>query len=83
MPELRIENVEHMTAKETRRFWRHVERVLANDRGEAARAHLAAGNPIYHTDENFPNQLVRQWPNGTRELVSIDKTGVVTVLQTL
>ncbi|MET2530389.1 hypothetical protein [Ralstonia pseudosolanacearum] len=83
LPELRIDGLEYMTAKETQRFWKRVEWVLAHDNGEAARSHLAAGNPIYCADENFPNGLVRQWPDGMRELVSIGRTGTITVIQTL
>jgi len=47
--------------------------------GDAARQHLAEGRPVYYSEHDTPKgRLIREWPNGTRELVDVDiKTGVI------
>jgi hypothetical protein len=53
-------------------------RLLSQDDGQAARSHLAAGNPIYYREPDTPSGLcVKEYPNGKRELVSFDHTGEV------
>ena len=37
----------------------------------AARRQLAAGFPIYYGDERWPDLVVREWPDGRRELVAV------------
>lgn len=81
---LPIERLEHMTPAEEQRFWKLFERTLARDDGQAAKSHLAAGRPIYYCDDRYPNDLVREWPDGSRELVAIDSsTGGFTIVRTL
>ncbi|MGB4780774.1 hypothetical protein [Candidatus Methylomirabilis sp.] len=50
------------------------------DDGEAAKAHLAAGRAIYYSDNEYPGQIVREWPDGSRQLVQIDRFNAVTVV---
>ena len=47
-----------------------VGRWLAQDDGEAARSHLAAGRPIYYHSYEFPENLIKEYPDGRRELVT-------------
>ena len=51
------------------------------DDGAAARAHLAAGRPITYTDDNFPDHIIRKWPDGRCELIDVDlSTGEVIIV---
>lgn len=59
------------------------EMVLANDDGLAAKQHLAAGRPIYYGDERYPEGIVKESPNGQRQLVSISNKGVLTFIRNL
>jgi hypothetical protein len=81
--DLSLENLSRMTPEQERQFWEQFEGTLDSDTGEAARAHLAAGHPIYYTDNAYPGQIVREYPDGRRELVSVDAKGQATVLQGL
>ncbi|SPD63010.1 conserved protein of unknown function [Cupriavidus taiwanensis] len=78
-----IKQLEYMTADEERKFWRDFEQSLRNDSGDAARAHLKMGNPIYYSDVELPASIVREWPNGKREIVTIDTSGYVKVIKSL
>jgi hypothetical protein len=59
------------------------ERALANDDGSAAKEHLAAGFPIYVGDPSNPGKIIKKFPDGRRQLVTVNDVGVVTVLQEL
>lgn len=48
--------------------------------GKAARWHLAEGRAIYYSDPAYPGQIIREWPDGRRQLVQIDHSNVVTVV---
>lgn len=48
---------------------------------EAAKAHLAAGRAIYYGDPRYPGQIVKEYPDGRRQLVEIDEKSVVTVIK--
>lgn len=54
-------------------LWRELHR----DHGDAAaRAHLAAGRAIYYSDDDTPaGLLVKEHPDGRRELVRFDEAG--------
>ena len=52
--DLRIEQLSNMTAEQERRFFDDFEHQLNQDTGEAAKAHLAAGRPIYYGSLVFP-----------------------------
>ncbi len=81
---LKIDNLSNMTPEQEKQFFDEFERQLDSDTGEAAKAHLAAGRPIYYEDPEYPGDLVKEYPNGKRELVSIDiTTRAVTVKREL
>ena len=48
---------------------------------EAAKAHLVAGRAIYYGDPRYPGQIVKEYPDGRRQLVHIDEKSVVTVIK--
>jgi len=49
---------------------------VPRDDGAAARKHLAAGRPIYYTEDDTPaGLLVKKHPDGRRELVKFDEAG--------
>ena len=53
-------------------------RLICRDDGSAARAHLAAGRPIYYREHNTEHGMcVKEYPDGSRELVHFDETGEV------
>ena len=62
---------------------RKIEQSIFADDGRAAKAHLAAGRPVYYGDPKYPGQIVREFPDGHREIVTIDLQNVVTVIKSL
>lgn len=58
---------------------RAILRELRQGDDSAARAHLAAGRPIYYHDQEHDG-LVREWPDGRIELVDVDEDGHIIVL---
>lgn len=57
-----------------------LERAITND-GLAAQQHLAAGRPIYYGDADFPEGLVKKYPDGRKQLVSVSEDGKITVIR--
>jgi hypothetical protein len=53
-----------------RRFMAAFTKALANDSGEEAKRHLAAGRPIYYGDDRYPDAVVKEYPDGLRQLVT-------------
>lgn len=60
-----------------------LEEELANDDGKAAKEHLAAGRPIYYGDADFPEGLVKKYPDGRKQLVSVSEDGKITVIRNI
>lgn len=60
---------------------REFESAMMNDDGLAARQHLAAGRPIYYGDNRYPEGIVKEYPDGHMQLVSISDSGVITVIR--
>jgi hypothetical protein len=56
------------------------EKLIAS-RPEAAKAHLVAGRAIYYGDPQYPGQIVKEYPDGRRQLVDINEQSVVTVIK--
>ena len=50
-------------------IWEEIGR--EDDDGAAAKSHLAAGRPIYYCEDAYPNYMIRKWPDGRRELVTL------------
>ncbi len=69
------------TQGETFLVSREFESAMMNDDGLAARQHLAAGRPIYYGDNRYPEGIVKEYPDGHRQLVSISGAGVITVIR--
>ncbi|MBW8067789.1 MAG: hypothetical protein GJU73_10140 [Ferrovum sp.] len=59
------------------------EAALANDDGQAAKEHLAAGRPIYYGDDRYPEGLIKEYPDGHRQLIAVSAEGKVTVIRQL
>jgi len=64
----------NMTNEQEERFFSEFEHQLTQDTGEAAKAHLAAGRPIYYEAPKYPKQLVKEYPEGRRQIVEFDMT---------
>lgn len=56
---------------------------ILDDNGEIAESHLAAGNPIYIGDPEYPNYAIKEYPDGRRHVVDIDRKGIETVIKEL
>lgn len=53
-----------------------LEDAALNDDGEAARSHLEAGFPIYYSEDDTPDDaIIKEYPDGSRELVRVDIDG--------
>jgi hypothetical protein len=79
-----FELLSQMTVEQEAQFWEQFEHELDSDTGEAAKAHLAAGRPIYYMDPAYPDQIVKEYPDGRRELVRFDwPSGAETVVKEL
>ncbi|MHB1514067.1 MAG: hypothetical protein ACYCTF_14090 [Acidiferrobacter sp.] len=59
------------------------ERAITSDDGQAAQQHLDAGRPIYYGDARFPEGLVKKYPDGRKQLVSVSTDGKVFVIRDL
>lgn len=80
----RMERLSNMTTEQEQHFFDEFERQLNRDTGEAAKAHLAAGRPIYYEDPTYPKQVVKEYPEGRRQIVDFDmKTGEEIVIREL
>jgi hypothetical protein len=59
------------------------EAALANDDGQAAKQHLAAGRPIYYGDARYPGQVMKEFPDGRKQLVAVSDKGEISVIRDL
>lgn len=58
------------------RLWLDLVAGVRRADGAAAQAHLAAGRPIYYAEDDTPaGLLVKEHPDGRRELVKFDEAG--------
>jgi hypothetical protein len=65
------------SAKEDRDGFDDIERAMMHDDGQAVASHLRAGHPVYYCCDEYPLEIVREWPNGFRELVSVSSDGKI------
>lgn len=72
MAELDFAAVDSMTEAEESRFMAAFTQALKTDPGDAAAAHLAAGRPVYYSDKRFPGGIVKEHPDGRRQLVAVE-----------
>ncbi|MEB2541746.1 MULTISPECIES: hypothetical protein [Burkholderia] len=61
------------------RFFEAFEREIEDAGDEAARHHLNAGRPIYVGDDAFPGRVIRQYPDGRRELMRLNERDLLVV----
>lgn len=53
-------------------LWRDLINAARYDDGAAAQEHLEAGFPVYYTEDDTPaDLLIKEHPNGLRELVKV------------
>ena len=59
--------------------------ILENDvdAGHAAKSHLAAGRPVYYCEDAYANYMIRKWPDGRRELVTLTSMNEILVVVSL
>lgn len=79
MGNLDFSRLDQMSEAEERRFMTAFTNALAQDKGEEAQRHLAAGRAIYYGDDRYPDEVVKEYPDGRRQLVTFtdDDTEVV------
>ncbi|MHB8254544.1 MAG: hypothetical protein ACYDEV_12815 [Acidiferrobacter sp.] len=58
-------------------------KALGCEDGRAAKAHLAAGRPIYYSDERYPGHVIKKFPDGRKQLIVISRTRQETVIRDL
>ena len=56
-------------------------RAITHDDGAAAKEHLAAGRPIYYGDDAFPGELIKEYPDGRRQIVELSANGTFTAVR--
>lgn len=59
------------------------QNALFNDDGLAAKQHLAAGRAIYYGDDRYPEGVVKEYPDGRRQLIAVSIKGEKTVIRDL
>lgn len=60
-----------------------LDRALAQEDGRAAEAHLAAGRVIYYGDSTYPGFMVKEFPGGRRQLITVARGGAETLIREL
>ena len=54
------------------------EEIIAHVEGQ-----LAAGVPISYEDDDYPGEIVREYPDGRREIIDFDEEGREIVVRTI
>lgn len=75
--------LEFDTEADERRFMAAFTRALASDDGAEAKRHLAAGRAIYYGDDRYPDAVVKEFPDGRRQLVTFTDDDTEVVLRDL
>jgi hypothetical protein len=61
-------------------IWASIEAGMARDGDRAALSHLDAGFPVYLSESDTPDDaVIKQNPDGSRELVRFDANGEHTI----
>lgn len=71
---------EAMDEAEEKRLWNAFVKQAAEGDDSAAREHLAAGRSIVYEADDLGGRMVREWPDGRREFISIADDGTVNVI---
>lgn len=45
------------------------------DDGRAALEHLASGRPVFYCLDDYPDDIVKEYPNGDVEIINCDMSG--------
>ncbi|SBV91272.1 conserved hypothetical protein [uncultured Alphaproteobacteria bacterium] len=72
MPDLDFSKLGTMSDAEECRFMAAFTREIEADRGEEAERRLAAGRAIYYADDRYRDALVKELPDGSRQLVTFE-----------
>jgi hypothetical protein len=72
-----IDRLDCLDESGERKFWVSFERELRHDDRDAAKSHLRAGRPIYYCVDDFSDEIVREWPDGRKDLVVVSDTGEI------
>ena len=75
--------LEFATEADELRFMAAFTRALASDDGAEAKRHLAAGRAIHYWDERYPDAVVKEFPDGRRQLVTFTDDDTEVVLRDL
>jgi hypothetical protein len=59
------------------------EAMLANNDDQVANEHLSTGHPIYYSDDRYPGGIVKEFPDGRLQLVSLNASGEICVIRDL
>lgn len=65
------------------KLWAAFDRQMRKDDDSAAEEHLKAGYPIFYAEPRNPDELIRQWPDGRREIVALDENDEIVVVRQL
>jgi len=60
-----------------KRVCKQIEREIMKEDGSAAEEHLAAGRCIFYCDDHFEDEIICEWPDGTKELVIVNESGEI------
>ena len=83
MADLDFSQFETMTEADERRFMAVFTKALASENGEEARQHLEAGRHIYYGDDRYKDAIVKEFPDGRRQLVTFDDDSVEAIIRDL
>ncbi|MGT2457805.1 hypothetical protein ACU4GI_33425 [Cupriavidus basilensis] len=78
-----LKTLDNASPAEEKRFYTVLDSQLARDDGAVAKAHLAAGRAIHISDPRYPGRVIRQHPDGRRELMTLDTDGNLIVERAL
>jgi len=76
-------NVDALSPASQRAFWNSLEYQLSQDDGRAVREHLEEGRPVFYCDDQYPSEIIREWPNGKRDLGIVTPAGQFEMLRVL
>ncbi|MDN4572022.1 hypothetical protein DBB29_00805 [Pandoraea cepalis] len=72
-----------MSEVQERHFITVFESMLARPDDSAVVDNLRAGRAVTYDDPDYPGELVREYPDGRREIVDVDGAGKVFVVRSL
>lgn len=52
-------------------FWERLPELAAKAGYEAVQRHLAEGRPVYYSEDEHPDDIIKEYPDGSREIVTL------------